>query len=277
MKTKIYLAVLVAVIMTSCSTTFYQVYKATPVAAKTGTTTGTVYEDENVIISYNFWNNGGDIGFVLTNKSDKDIYLNMEESFFVLNGFAYPYFQNRVFTKGKSRSSVSGASNTTVYYNNQAYPRKTFPNVWSLSKTYEEATFTENSVAVTEEKLVCIPAGTSRSFEEYSINSVVYRDCNLLLYPTPNKISTVKFVGTNSPIQFGNRLTYQIKDVAEAVRIENEFYVSEITNYPASKFFGRKYDEFCGEKAQSTRSYFEYEAADRFYNVYVKKVDGWEK
>lgn len=277
MKTKILLTLVVALLMTSCSTTsFYQLYKAVPETKDSKGLVGTTYEDENVVITYNFWDEEGNIGFVLTNKTANDIWLNKEESYFVLNGFAYPYYQSRVFTKGNSRGSSSSVSGSTlVNYNNVIYPSNLLLYGQTVRKTNEETYFTESSVSMNEEKIVCIPAGTSRSFQEYTISAVIYRDCNLFLYPSASKIKTLKFVERDSPIKFGNRLTYQVKGVDEPVRIKNEFYVSEITNYPQTKFLENKYEEFCGEKSAYYKKFFIYEASDTFYNTYIKK-ESWK-
>jgi len=41
-----------------------------------------------------------------------------------------------------------------------------------------------------------------------------------------------------------------VGESAEPIQFENEFYVSEITNYPENEIVDSKYAEFCGEKAQ---------------------------
>ncbi len=57
-----------------------------------------IYEDDNCIVSYNLWAERGDIGFRCYNKTNSNIYVNLEESFFILNGIAHDYFKNRVYS-----------------------------------------------------------------------------------------------------------------------------------------------------------------------------------
>ena len=47
-----------------------------------------IYEDSFSRITYNLWNRGGQVNFMFSNKSDKDITIDLENSFFILNGMA---------------------------------------------------------------------------------------------------------------------------------------------------------------------------------------------
>jgi len=117
MKTKLnlFLIAVIAVFLTSCATTsFYQVYKAVPTDKSIKTENYLIYEDDNCKISYNFWGEGGNIGFYIYNKTNENVYLNLEQSFFVLNGIAYDYFKNRVYT----HSTSSGSSASKVRWSN---------------------------------------------------------------------------------------------------------------------------------------------------------------
>lgn len=273
MKTqKIFLTLVVALFMTSCSTTaFYQVYKTMPAIDQSNFADGTQFEDDDISVSYNFWNDGGKFSFVFRNKTDKDIYIDKEACFVIVNGFAQPYYQNRVFTKGKgSVTGVQISAAATNYYRGKSYPQR-----MQYSESYGVAGYSESSVAYNEEKVVCIPAGTSRIFSEYTINQTIYRDCDLLLYPTPNKIKALKFNSIDSPIKFSNRIAYKIDGSEDEIKMVHSFFVSEITNYPTSKFIETKYDEFCKQKSGFGRKYYVFEAADQFYNRYAKK-DSWK-
>lgn len=109
MKThRILFTTLITILLTSCVTTsYFQVYKATPSDKLVIKDNLIVYEDENCMISYNLWAEGGRIGFQFFNKTDKNIYLNMKESFFIVNGFSYNYYKNRVFTNSTSSGATS--------------------------------------------------------------------------------------------------------------------------------------------------------------------------
>ena len=88
------------------------------------------------------------------------------------------------------------------------------------------------STSYNEEKIVCIPSKTSKRITEYCINESLYRDCDLFKYPTKNQINSKSFSQFDSPIIFSNRIAYTIGLSDELIKLENEFYISEITNYP---------------------------------------------
>lgn len=90
MKTKFYLiiGVLSALTLSSCRTTFYQVYRAVPSDRSMANKEAQVYEDDNCEVTYNLWRHEGNMGFGFFNKSKENIYVNLDECYFVQNGVA---------------------------------------------------------------------------------------------------------------------------------------------------------------------------------------------
>lgn len=88
--------------LASCSPTrtFYQVYQVSPSIKDKMTISedSLFFEDENCKLTYDFWTEGGNVGFKFYNKTDKDIILNLERSFFILNGIAYNYYKDRTYS-----------------------------------------------------------------------------------------------------------------------------------------------------------------------------------
>ncbi len=233
MKTKkILFPALIAMMLTSCVSTYFQVYKTVPSDKLVVKNNLLVYEDENCKVSYNLWSEGGNIGFQFFNKTDKNIYLNLEESFFILNGVSKNYYRNRVFT--------------------------------SFSVSYNE------------EKILYIPSKTSKIISEYNINESLFRDCDLFKYPTKKQIKSKTFSKEQSPLVFSNRIAYSIGQTDNLIKFENEFYVTEISNYPESEMFESKYDEYCGQKSLTMTKYFKNVSADRFYIKYSKGKATWK-
>ncbi len=266
MKTKnVFFIAITATLLASCATTssYYQVYNTNFSDSTIKLIDNSiVFEDTNCTVFYNFWGEGGNVGFKLYNKSDKNIYLNKEESFFVLNGISNNYYKARVFTNTKNTSS-----SMTQAANNSS--KKGKPTLSSTSTSYG------SSVSNTEEKTICIPAKTSKIISEYTINQSLIRDCDLFKYPNKKQISTKLYTKTNSPIVFSNRIHYKIANSEEIFKFENEFYVSEITNYPENEVFGFKKEEYCGQKGELLR-YFKNSAPDKFYFEYKKDIDTWK-
>ena len=269
------LIALISVLLTSCmSTSFYQVYKATPSDKIVLKEKMLVYEDENCKISYNLWEDGGNIGFKILNKNDKNLYLNLEESFFILNGNSYDYYKNRVFTNSKNtglstyKTATASKSVTGINYLDLIQTNRI-----AASNNSGFITSAGYSVSYNEEKIICVPSHTSKEISEYNINEALYRDCDLLKYPTSKQIKTKTFTKSNSPLVFSNRIAYYIGQSDKLQRFENEFYIAEITNYPEKEIIESKYSEFCGEKSMTMTKYFKNDSPDKFYLKYNKGQD----
>ena len=233
------------------------------------------YEDENCIVSYNLWEDGGNMGFIFTNKTNKDIFLNLEQSYFILNDISYNYYQDRVFTSAvssgvsKSNSATSSRSMVGLNYLNLFQANKA-----SISNNVGIVSSSGSSISYNEQKIVCIPSNTSKIINEYNITTSLIRDCNLLRYPSRNKIRTIHFSKNESPLVFSNRITYALEDSSKFIKFENEFYVTEITNYPEKELIEKKYDEFCGEKNVEKVGYFKNTSPYKFFIKYTKETEG---
>ena len=251
MKTRFFSLLLsLSLFITGCSTEFYQLYKTTCNDALTEKNGNLVYEDENFKVNYNFWGENGLMSFRFYNKTGKDIYLDLGNSFFIVNGTANNYFQNRTFTE--SGGQISYVVNN--YFNIAA----------SASNTY--------SVAKQEDRIVCIPSLTSKIINEFNITETVYRHCDLLLYPKSVKPNTLKFSGKDSPFVFSNRLTYKVENSDIPVKINNEFYVSEISNFDESHFLTEGLTTFCNEKKAVYPKLYKDPSPEKFYIKY-KQTD----
>jgi hypothetical protein len=94
-----FLYVLLLVAITSCNpTSFYQILTLQPSEGSKLTDENILFEDENCIIQYNFWQSRGSTSFSIRNKSDEYLTMDLAQSFYVENGIAQPYFQDRTFT-----------------------------------------------------------------------------------------------------------------------------------------------------------------------------------
>ncbi|MFA6950445.1 MAG: hypothetical protein WCQ70_07155 [Lentimicrobiaceae bacterium] len=264
---------LIAVSLASCvSASFYQVYKVTPFENLITTDNYMVYEDENCKVSYNLWEEGGNIGFRFYNKTDKNIYLNLNESFFILNGISNNYYKNRVYenstSSGVTSSHIATASKAVIGIN---YEDLLQTNRIQATSGIGLITSSGNSISYIEEKVICIPSKASKIITEYNINKSLYRDCDLYKFPTNNKIRSKSFSKSESPIVFSNRIAYTVGQSDNLINFENIFYVTEITNYPESEMIYLKYDDFCGERSMIMTKYFKNVSPDKFYIRYTKE------
>jgi len=264
-------------LFTSCSPVYYQVFEAEPTTEDImKQTDALVYEDENCRISYDFWDEYGDMSFRVVNKTDQMLYLDLGKSFYVLNGRAYDYYQQRVFSisSGTSVSSTKGAlaskSLTGMDYTG-----------WLLSGTLSSQVATamaaskSNSVSILEKQIICIPAHTSKKISEFSIYDSRIRDCDLLLYPKRKEVSSLEFTMDNSPVVFENRLVYRMGDGPDKF-LTHSFFVSSITNMHKSKFIEKRTESFCGQEGVNDKEYFRDPAPDKFYISYEKGLENWK-
>ena len=210
----------VCAVLTSCSPTiYYQIYQTKPVEENIAINDNVlVFEDDNCVISYNFWKEGGDFGFKIYNKNSENIYLHVDECFFVKNGYAYDY------------------------YDFEAEP-----------------------------KVICVPAKTAKIISEFDIASNIYHDCDLYLNPGRKDRNYLSFSEENSPLTFGNIIAYSVGDSESLVRINNDFYVSRVLNYPYKEITETVTLKECGKKVSGKHVVVKESGADRFFNKYSVK------
>lgn len=245
--------------LTSCSSTFYQLYEVEPQQNISKEEEGLVYEDEHCIITYNLWAEEGDSGFTIYNKTQEKLTLHLDESFFILNDRAYDYYKNRITSSSRMTTATSSYSNSMALLLG-GYG----------TKTSELAIAGDRSVAAVEKPKISIPPQSSKRIAEYIINPTLFRSCNLFRYPSRKQVNSETFNETNSPIVFKNLIKYQVNGNDELKTIEHTFYVSAISNYPESEFKESKYEEFCGSREPFARSYFVKYSSNRFYIKYEK-------
>lgn len=237
--------------MTSCNQVFYQAIKTQSDNVKPVAHNELAYEDDDCIITYNLWQNRGNIGFLFTNKTDQDIFIDLRKSFFVMNDMAHDYYLGRTFTHSKSVSvsKQKGASiggKPTTIDGNLDYELISFSSGSKIR--IDNATLTASmsygssntqAVSVEEQPIVCIPAHSSKYIEEYIILPQPYRECEFARYPSTSRMSSneakikiLRFSEKNSPVKFSNHITYSIGDNKVSRKVVNSFYANEITNLP---------------------------------------------
>ncbi|MBU2651398.1 MAG: hypothetical protein KKA81_10730 [Bacteroidetes bacterium] len=275
MKIKNYvLTTLSILVLSSCSTTnYYQVYKAKSVENYPIQDDHIVFENDHCRVFYDFWGENGDFSFRVYNKTDEDLYIEMGKSFCVNNGIAYDYYKERVVTYSRSSgvSSAASASGAKSVSGINYYDLLQ-TNIISLSASTAILTNAGYSVSYGEEKVICIPSGTSKVITEYNINTTLIRSCDLLRFPRKN-FESLTYSPENSPIIFSNRIVYKIGSMDESFDFENEFYVSEITNYPETQVIMRRYKEYCGQKSIYTAMFYVNPSPDKFFIKYTKSND----
>jgi len=281
MKKNLILCLIAALLFSSCSVNYYQVFKTQSKEKMLNNGSSLVYSDDNCTIYYDFWSDGGNIGFVIQNNSDKNIYLNKKECFFICNGYAYDYFKNRTYTNTVGvqvgeKTETSKAANISVSGENMLYGYKQTNSV-AAAKSYAVsfATSSSSSISWEEFEIICIPPKTAKAISEFGkITNSIIRNCNLFRYPTDKQTNSSTFSEAESPLVFCNKLAYYLGDSKDLIRINNEFYVSEIKNLTEKNMVEIRTEDnvFCGEKIGTPymKRYWKDATPDKFYIHYTK-------
>lgn len=242
MKGKWILLLLPELIFSRCTVTnYYQLFTAQPENGVKNTA-NISFEDDNLLISYNLWGIGGDFSFSVYNKSQEDVVVQMDKSFFVLNGYAYDYFKNRVYTQ-KTNSVPLNPANISI-------------------------TFSDYSISYSERPDVVIPPLTKKYFSEYTINNNYYENCDLPKFPRAKKNKSISFTKDNSPFVFYNLITYVHNGISK--RFENHFFVSEIINLPQNAMIKLEEVRYCNKKTGQVKQVFIHASPDKFFVPYMK-------
>lgn len=296
--------VAIAALLSSCASTYHycQVYETKPVKQDNHYKKANgdfCYENEHCIIDYNFWANGGSADFSLYNKTDEIIYVDLAKSFYVMNGEAYDLYRSREWTES---SSIGFAS--SYAYSNGATRAKSLsvgliePSLWtdgvvgakaskaasrSASVTSGNTVAHTESSAVTfrEKKEVAIPPHSKKYIKSYNIVNSPMLNCDLQRYPS--RSARLNFSSENSPYKFSDYITYSVGDNAKPISINNEFYVSSVTNYPEPDVVEmRKREEPCDNVKDPDYTAPQYDLYDKvirdsicetstsFYDTYSK-------
>ena len=239
-------------LLSSCSNVFYQVYKVDSEQGKV-TDSQFIFEDDNCRITYMLWSEGGNPGFNIWNKTDQILVVNLDSSFFVLNGIAYDYYKNRSITRSNSVA-------TSFSYN--VYPLATYRQRNNRSTTSAYS----SSLEFEERPKILVPPKSSKNISDYTIYDGVLTFCDLAKRPGRKSNNSLKFSKESTPILFLNVISYSIGQTHS--KIETPFYVSEISNFKETDIRKATYPERCGKKSIEPVMVNKEKAPNKFYNIY---------
>ena len=250
----------------ACSISYYQVATVTPESGTGELEEGKAYafkEYGEIHIAYNFWEEGGNAGFLVWNNSDEDITIDLGESYFIMNGFANDYYLRRTYSAAVRNSAVeteeavagiqNGITGTMSHESGNFFTSKTFSAYSSsyLSNIDMLSNSETVSVQIEEQRFINIPARSAKYFEEYSVSETVFTRSDFDEHPGIKDIAKLEFSIEESPIVFENRITI-IDHEERKHKICHKFYVSELTNkhhknieYDQKKYYNKYvYDKF---------------------------------
>ena len=273
------LFMLVCVVITSlfsvsCTQSFYQIYTMDSKDLKMQDNS-LLFENADCQVSYNFWSDGGYVSFAFKNKTDRDIFINMNESFLVVNGNAHNYFEAKTYTYGSAFATSIGygeslgvsLSGKTGVWSNKHYTASA-----GVAASITSKSAIMNTVSIKEQEVVCIPANSFKTFSKFCLSPAIYQKCvKKVDYPS-KKVSLAKFDSDNSPIMMNNRLTYGFKSDNMDKHIDNVFWLGEIENYSEKSAIERKSEKGCYDYLSKEIKVFKIGTPSQFYRHYQKRM-----
>jgi len=266
--------------LASCKSYYYQVYDVSSNNTKMQDNS-LVYENEDCKVLYNLWSNNGKLKFAILNKTDKDIFVNMGQSFYVVNGQAVDYYQGRTFTSQSydeytnMGASVTGNANGSGLWGNGVY----YEDVQALvnAKSVRTVKALANSITSKEKEIVCIPAKCYKIFSYYSVNPDRVVTCERSKDYPSGTYQVGTYTQTSTPMSFKNRIAYGFtkNDVADK-HIDNDFWISGITNYSQDAATEKYKDktECYGIKSSEKGKRFKIGTPSKFYKLYMDEGSG---
>lgn len=265
---KLFLISAIATFICACApSSYYQLYKVSTEGLEQKSNLLT-FENEDCIVSYNLWGENGDLSFMLYNKTDKDMFVVMPQSFFIKNDIAYDYYTNAVHTSRnvwQTGQSATLASSNVNILGNSAYGRAT---------TYAQAATAENSTITTEKTVICIPPRAAKIFMGFNLITTAHKDCDDYDFNYPKKVSDIiTYTKEDSPWRFRNRLTYTFGQENENYKhIDNVLWVSYLQNYYYTEMQEQIKVTPCELSYTTFQTIILNKAPNAFYNKYTKTI-----
>ena len=271
---KLVCVVITSLFSVSCTQSFYQIYTMDSKDLKMQDNS-LLFENADCQVSYNFWSDGGYVSFAFKNKTDRDIFINMNESFLVVNGNAHNYFEAKTYTYGSAFATSIGygeslgvsLSGKTGVWSNKHYTASA-----GVAASITSKSAIMNTVSIKEQEVVCIPANSFKTFSKFCLSPAIYQKCvKKVDYPS-KKVSLAKFDSENSPIMMNNRLTYGFKSDNMDKHIDNVFWLGEIENYSEKSAVERKSEKGCYDYLSKEIKVFKIGTPSQFYRHYQKRM-----
>ena len=272
MKKMVYYATTLLVLFTSCVTEkyYYQVYevKSPDVSQKENVLS---YENPDCRIAYNLWSEGGNLSFLIHNKTDKNLYVVMARSFFILNGVANDYYTESSYSHSVTNSAALTASKqlsvdrflTDGYY--------WYPSRLSRQLGTSVGMSTTETIETKEAAFVCVPPKSAKFVRGFNLSDHIYKDCDNSSENYPKSTSSVVlFTQGDTPLSFRNRIAYTFNEQSSEIKyIEHQFWLSSLQNYSEKTAISKQKIEECETKARKVQRSFTMYSPNKFYNRYI--------
>ncbi len=269
MKKQLFALVLTTMALSSCKTVSYQVYEVQS-SDLTQKENSLVFENEDCKISYNLWDNEGSMAFIFENKSGRDIFIDLSQSFFIKNGAAFDYFKDRSYETRTYVGLEEGYSVTRTYIDGRNYwPSRYYtPLTASVKGSANMKAGVSRAVTEKEMEYVCIPANAYKVIDIYKIYPSYLQICDMKIDNPKTSVTVKTYNESSTPLKFSNRLAYSFEEGNKTLKfVENSFWLSSIKNYAEKEAIESSKEKECYSRYATKRKYFKIGAPNQFYKV----------
>jgi hypothetical protein len=203
-----------------------------------------VFDNDTVIVAYDFWEENGLVKFMVYNKLNIPIYIDWKKSSYIVNQEKFDYWsdmttvnsvgvENRYFYSGNPQVLNYGFLTHTITTSTNVSVSK------SIISKQERTTFIPPKSYIVKTRFVFLPC----QIKGLELNST--EDLTLQFSPLgKNKIVEIKiaeFDKNNTPIIFRNFFTFSLtEDFKKENHINHEFWLSKVKKLPLDEFEGPK-------------------------------------
>ena len=210
-----------ALILNSCSfTNYYQLHQ---ISSETNSQANNL--TDKLEIEYDFWSNGGQVTISIENKTNKEMIVDLERSYFIKNGVSFQFYRNE-------SNSTTYASSTNYSTKNQNTSQRTI----SIKEEYTKV--------INENKNIYIAPKSKVLISKFKIQESRLIICEL--NKIPNEPKTVTFSKENSPTNL--RYFWTVYSKSDTINLETEHFVKAISNHKKDDFIKMIDTSVCGTK-----------------------------
>lgn len=270
MKKLVFISLLTVLGLTSCVTNYYQVYevKSSNLVQKENSL---VYENNDCKILYNLWSEKGSLQFIFENKTDKDLFLDMNQTFFIKNKAAYNYYNNRTYQTQSFASIDHGYSTGNIFWSNGNFWPSQY--ILKIGVNNKASIGLATGISTKESEYVCIPANSFKVFNYFNINPEFIITCDKDKDFPKKQYTLNTFNEQDSPLTFRNRISYSFdKNGSSLQQVENSFWLYSVKNYSYKDALEKvKVRRGCSSIIEN-EYYFKIGGPNQFYKTYRKKA-----
>ena len=121
--------------------------------------------------------------------------------------------------------------------------------------------------------VIGIAPHAQKKIGNYVIDKTQIVDCDLNIKPQKNEPATMGFTLENSPVVFGNVITYRVGEKGPEQTVQHMFYVNRVTNYLQTDLFRMEMRKNCKNVSANASEYIQiirFAPATGYYQKYNK-------